>query len=452
MSTSHNLRRAVRLRMTETGENWTTARRAITGEIVKTRPGVLDAATPPADWRDVQKCPAIAALKRDRDGDGAVDELVLFDRKTGERLAEITYPHVPADELLMKYEAKIADLVSGCPAQLELLHKAELGHPEKMVDRLGYEAYIGSRRWQQWSDGSWRIAAEPTNYTHSVTRTKTTTSDGTPADRLVVVEHPESMVLDAVVPEDAGDRERLHRVLDEHGFVTDHLWEELWPGTYYRRARRGNLAQRHWGTTAKVRVLRDVKAGSAEGEPRLFRKGEIVTMMQWGRAGHEVKRDAWWTSTDVEYGKMLAATDVEVVEVIEDYPPTWAEAKLDADAVTKLLNGHAGTARHIGGAKKVAQAWADAGLYVALERAGLVVHSPAPEYRRLGRVQRDKDGRLGRPYEAIVKSHEFYEDAAFVGNDLPLDPVAAVEEGKRRVAEEQARRARIADEYSRSKH
>ncbi len=45
-------------------------------------------------------------------------------------------------------------------------------------------------------------------------------------------------------------------------------------------------------------------------------------MVQWGLAGRRVDRSTWWTSIDVNGAYIVMAPSVEVLEVLEEQPPT----------------------------------------------------------------------------------------------------------------------------------
>jgi hypothetical protein len=61
---------------------------------------------------------------------------------------------------------------------------------------------------------------------------------------------------------------------------------------------------------------------------RIFRPGEEVEMVQWGRAGEEVDTDSWWTTSQyIPAAHIVPADKVEVLEVLEGRRP-----ETDADA------------------------------------------------------------------------------------------------------------------------
>ncbi|MFI9366934.1 hypothetical protein ACIG5E_38770 [Kitasatospora sp. NPDC053057] len=45
-------------------------------------------------------------------------------------------------------------------------------------------------------------------------------------------------------------------------------------------------------------------------------------MVQWGLAGRRVDRGTWWTSIDVNGAYIVMSASVEVLEVLEEQPPT----------------------------------------------------------------------------------------------------------------------------------
>jgi hypothetical protein len=445
VSTSHNLRKAVRDRMAETGESYTEALRAITAGRFETRE-IRDDATPPGpwkvhlhgepSWRDPDPLPhwtGVIAVMRNRDGVGQVDQVVAFDRATGVRLGETTVPHVPTEELLRGYANHHTTKYPGSQSHQQLLEMVTRGRPDLMAHRLGFEI-VGLCEWQEWSDGSQRIPAMPTAATHSATITTLARDEGGPGVRLVVLEHPETVVVDVVVPgtklmHGEHRQEQMMRVLAEHGFVRKHaIWQELSAGVFYQIARPGFLAERAWFRRARVRFIRSGEAHSPEGPPMRFRIGEEQEMVQSGRAGQAVDYDTWWTSFDIDGAKIFGPDAVEVVDVIEERPPTWKAAALSAATITRLLEPfHAGAAQ-------AAAAWVAAGLHVARDVNGLLIRTPAPERRAIGRVRSDywDGGKHKHPYEVVVRDAELSYDQRVVQlEQLPLDPVAALADAER---------------------
>ncbi|MFE5881528.1 hypothetical protein [Streptomyces hydrogenans] len=63
-------------------------------------------------------------------------------------------------------------------------------------------------------------------------------------------------------------------------------------------------------------------AVSLERELRIFRAGEVVEMVQWGRAGQEVDTASWWTTDRyIPAAHIVPAGKVEVLEVLEERSP-----------------------------------------------------------------------------------------------------------------------------------
>ena len=80
-------------------------------------------------------------------------------------------------------------------------------------------------------------------------------------------------------------------------------------------------AARDWHTRAIVRVKETTRTGSPEGGQHTFHAGEELEMLQWGRAGRTVDRDAWWTSFDIDGAFIIKSDKVEVVRIIEEEKP-----------------------------------------------------------------------------------------------------------------------------------
>lgn len=80
------------------------------------------------------------------------------------------------------------------------------------------------------------------------------------------------------------------------------------------------IASRDWHTRATVRVLRTVTRRSHYGA-RTFGAGEELEMIQWGRAGRPVERDAWWTDFDIDGAYIVEASNVKVVKILEEVAP-----------------------------------------------------------------------------------------------------------------------------------
>jgi hypothetical protein len=197
------------------------------------------------------------------------------------------------------------------------------------------------------------------------------------------------------------------------------------------------LAERDWYTRARIRIVRETTVNStAFCVRRTCGVGEELTMYQAGRAGWQVDRGTWQISIDDERVIAVPAGCAEVIEVLEERPPTWEAAALTAEQVTALL------ATHHPGAAEAARAWAAAGLHVAREFAELVIRTPGPQYRRIGcigidlRRQRfnfedfnDDHDRFSEPYQAIIQDSEYkYSRRTLRLDALPIDPVAAADD------------------------
>jgi hypothetical protein len=81
------------------------------------------------------------------------------------------------------------------------------------------------------------------------------------------------------------------------------------------------IAARDWHTRAIVRIKETTHTGSPEGGTHTFHAGQELEMVQWGRAGREVNRGAWWTSFDIDGAFIIKAKNVEVVKIIEETKP-----------------------------------------------------------------------------------------------------------------------------------
>ena len=433
--TSHNLRRDVAAYQQlhpEAGR--AEAVRAVRSARPSSPRRISPDAAPPAGWPPSDRYPVMLAVLRDANGDGALDHIAAYDLAGGELLAEAMVAHAPAAELQQRYAHKIGEMREGAPARVDLEQLVALGRPDLAVHRIGFEAR-GFSTWSEFPDGSWRTVGEASDAAHSATATPVT-GGGT---HLVVIEHPDTVVLDLVVPEHSTRSGRggthLQQVLDQHGYtVAGDFWSELPGHVLYGRLHRGHLAEREWSTHARVRVVRESKVGNIEHRERTYRVGEVVKMYQWGRDGHEVERDCWWSSFDIDGAFIIGAEDVEVIEVLEENPPFWAEAERTPEQAVELLAEH-----HRFAAEAVA-AWAAAGLVFTVESRGLAIRTPAPERAMLGHIRRDYRQREARPglmvndwdapqvysgpYEAVIREHGGYPRTAQFAA-LPRDPFAA---------------------------
>jgi len=82
------------------------------------------------------------------------------------------------------------------------------------------------------------------------------------------------------------------------------------------------IAAQDWYTRARVRILETIAKHSVDQwVTRTFRAGEELEMVQWGRAGRPVERDAWWTSFDIDGAHIIEASKVEVIKVLAEVIP-----------------------------------------------------------------------------------------------------------------------------------
>ncbi len=81
-------------------------------------------------------------------------------------------------------------------------------------------------------------------------------------------------------------------------------------------------ATHDWYRRALVRVKEMTTKRSVEPyREHTFRAGEVLEMVQWGRAGRPVKRDSWWTSFDIDGALIIEASKVEIVKIIDETLP-----------------------------------------------------------------------------------------------------------------------------------
>ncbi|MDH6522593.1 hypothetical protein M2163_000897 [Streptomyces sp. SAI-135] len=81
----------------------------------------------------------------------------------------------------------------------------------------------------------------------------------------------------------------------------------------------GHLATTDWFVRARVRIRAEHHAHSLEQTLRIFRPGEELEMVQWGRAGQEVDTDAWWTTSHyIPTAHIIPSHKIEVLEVLEE--------------------------------------------------------------------------------------------------------------------------------------
>lgn len=83
-----------------------------------------------------------------------------------------------------------------------------------------------------------------------------------------------------------------------------------------------DVAAQDWFVRALVRVRTAHHAHSLERELRIFRAGEVVEMVQWGRAGQEIDTASWWTTNQyIPAAHIVPADKVEVLEVLDERRP-----------------------------------------------------------------------------------------------------------------------------------
>ena len=79
-------------------------------------------------------------------------------------------------------------------------------------------------------------------------------------------------------------------------------------------------ATRDWHRRAIVRIIETRITHSHDGE-HTFHAGDELEMVQWGRAGRPVSRDAWWTSYDIDGAFIIESDKVEIVRIVEEVQP-----------------------------------------------------------------------------------------------------------------------------------
>jgi hypothetical protein len=388
-------------------------------------------ATPPEGWpSDLRGDTGVAAVYRDRDGDGQVDEYALFDL-TGNRVADLVVPHVPPHPVPEHNPSTMG--MPGSDAHNALLQQLELNYPDEIVHRLG--VWAGAfPHWHQWSDGSWRTPVMDLDpqWTHSVTVTPTQAGQ-----RLVLIEHPDTVVLDRVVPirDPKNASTELRHWLDQRGYTIDmDLWVQAKDdsGRRYRCARVGRLAERDWYLAARVRFTRDYDTNNSDSEStrRLYRAGEEVVLLQFGYQDRAIDDTVWKTSTTIDGCYYIDADAVEVVEVLEHLPPFWDSAALTTELIRDQLAGHPG----VDDPAAVAEAWMAAGLLVVMTRYCMEIRTAEPERALLGQIRRDyRDDQRGpctHLYQVVIAEPEppytsFYNREVRTLAEVPLDPYGA---------------------------
>ncbi|MGK5559007.1 hypothetical protein ACSNOI_46140, partial [Actinomadura kijaniata] len=90
------------------------------------------------------------------------------------------------------------------------------------------------------------------------------------------------------------------------------------------------IAERDWFRRARVRLNRDVITSSPSDDGRVRRAGQVLTLVQHGRAGHAVDTHTWQTNLDADVCHYLRGDDLEVLEVLEETPPLHDAPELTA--------------------------------------------------------------------------------------------------------------------------
>ncbi|GHI24519.1 hypothetical protein Shyd_58900 [Streptomyces hydrogenans] len=90
------------------------------------------------------------------------------------------------------------------------------------------------------------------------------------------------------------------------------------------RKSHGGVAERDWSCGPGCVSAAEQPRPLAGAELRVFRAGEVVEMVQWGRAGQEIDTGSWWTTNQYIPAAHIVPTDkVEVLEVLEEQRPTF---------------------------------------------------------------------------------------------------------------------------------
>jgi hypothetical protein len=69
----------------------------------------------------------------------------------------------------------------------------------------------------------------------------------------------------------------------------------------------------------RVRIAADAEVGNVTGGSRMYRAGEEVEMILRGQEGEPLSAAAWWSSTNVDGAYILAADQVQVLELKGPY-------------------------------------------------------------------------------------------------------------------------------------
>lgn len=180
-------------------------------------------------------------------------------------------------------------------------------------------------------------------------------------------------------------------------------------------------AEREWSTRARVRIRDSYRAGSVSPwDERRFTPGEELEMLQMGRQGRPVDRDAWWTSADIDGAFILPAVHVQVLEVISDNPPAFADAALPRGRVIAILGPGA-------------EAWDGQGILTVPGVYDFEIRASSGEL--LGLVSRGGTGagyarmRAAEPvtYRAVIREDGSYypPSVKFPAGFIPPDPARA---------------------------
>ncbi len=398
--------------------------------VIKPCPKNAVGLTPPPGWPTGSHIPAMVSTWICTWNSEAITRTVQVRHgQTQELIAETTIPFRPAVELIAEYEAAgLIDGPPGSPVHTSVTRTVGLGRPDLIAHQLGYDAGPSQSEWTQWPDGSWRTTAWPMTSRHIATL-EPLRPGLSELSALTIREYPGGRVVvdELIDPIDPKDEQARARLLDQHGYtVKRYSWERLPGGVRYATAMPGHLAERYWRRLARLRITVETKCAAPDDyHGRTYKVGEILKANQNGRAGEPVDRDSWWVGegVDIDGGHILPAANVEVVEVLHDVPPTWADAALPAGEVLALLGPY------FPEAGEAVAAWYAAGLVVTRTPSGLAIYTPGPEYRWVGGLARDYwDGHAGalnrytKGYEAVDPQQGWLNRHL---KQLPLDPVAA---------------------------
>ncbi|MFF5969798.1 hypothetical protein ACFY64_40165 [Streptomyces collinus] len=88
------------------------------------------------------------------------------------------------------------------------------------------------------------------------------------------------------------------------------------------REHQEDVAPHDWFMRARIRIRQEHQSYSVEPLAlKIFRQGEELPMVRWGRGGQEVEMDSWWTGQDISAAHIVPADKVEVLEVLEGRLP-----------------------------------------------------------------------------------------------------------------------------------